>query len=57
MTLPKQDHYPNIALFILSHIQIDSTEPIKLQGGEQRILEPWNLREGMLSPLAFKYSW
>ncbi|WP_052569429.1 DUF3883 domain-containing protein [Ktedonobacter racemifer] len=50
-----QNFYPNVALFILSHIQIDSTTPMTLNGGEIQRLEAWNIGEGTLSPLAFSY--
>ncbi|GHO56090.1 DUF3883 domain-containing protein [Ktedonobacter robiniae] len=50
-----QNFYPNVALFILSHIQVTSTAPLKLEGGEIQRLEPWNIGEGTLSPLAFSY--
>lgn len=49
-------NYPNVALFILSHIQVDPTDPNKLQGGELLCLDPWNIQEGMLSPLTYAYS-
>lgn len=49
-------NYPNVALFILSHIQVDPTDPNKLQGGELLCLDPWNIQEGMLSPLTYAYN-
>ncbi len=48
--------YPNVALFILSHIQVDPTNPEKLHGGEYRCLDPWNIQEGTLSSLAYSYN-
>lgn len=51
-----QSYYPNVALFILSRIQVGPTVTDKLQGGEIRLLEPWNIDEGTLSPLTFAYS-
>lgn len=50
-----RDHYPKVALFILSRIQVDPTSIEKLQAGEIQILEPWSIDEGILSPLAFTY--
>ncbi|EFH80277.1 hypothetical protein [Ktedonobacter racemifer] len=38
---------------ILAHIQVDPTAPEKLTGGEIQCLEPWNIGDGTLSPLAF----
>lgn len=45
----------NVALFVLAHIQVDPTAPDKIQGGEYQCLDPWNIDEGTLSPLAFTY--
>ncbi|WP_236600825.1 DUF3883 domain-containing protein [Ktedonobacter sp. SOSP1-85] len=50
-----QKFYPDVALFIFSRIQVDSTSPAKLSGGDIQCLEPWNIGEGTLSPLAFSY--
>src|SRR5260370_31099890 len=50
-----QNHYPNVALFVLSHIQIDPTSIENLHGGEIRRLEPWDVDEWTRSPLAFVY--
>lgn len=49
-------NYPNVALFILSRIQIDPADPNNLQGGDLLCLDPWNIQEGTLSPLAYTYS-
>jgi len=51
-----QNFYPNVALFILARIQVDLAAPGKLKGGEIQIREPWDIREGMLSPIAFTYN-
>ncbi len=51
-----RDHYPKVALFTLSRIQVDPTSIQKPQAGEMQILEPWNIDEGTLSPLAFTYN-
>lgn len=50
------DHYPKVALFILSRIQVDPTSIEKPQAGEMQMLEPWDINEGTLSPLAFTYN-
>lgn len=52
-----QDFYPNVALFILTNIQVDSVEPDKPKGGEIQHREPWDIHEGTLSPVAFTYRW
>ena len=51
-----RDHYPKVALFILSRIQVDPTSIENPQGGEIQILEPWKVDELALSPLAFAYN-
>lgn len=48
--------YPHAALFILSHIDIDPTIPDLPQGGKIHCFDPWDIREGTLSPLAFAYT-
>jgi hypothetical protein len=50
-----RDHYPKVALFILSRIQVDPASMEKPQAGEIQILEPWNIDEDALTPLAFTY--
>lgn len=50
-----RDHYPNVALFVVSQIQVDPMLKEKPQGGEFQLLEPWNIDKGVLSPLAFRY--
>lgn len=50
-----QKHYPKVALFVLSHIQVDTESIENPQGGEIQILEPWKVDEGALSPLAYAY--
>lgn len=49
-------NYSNVALFILSQIQVNSTDPTQLQGGQFLCLDPWNIQEGTLSPLAYAYN-
>jgi len=51
-----RDHYPKVALFTLSRIQVDPTSIERPQAGEIQILEPWSIDEGILSPLAFTYN-
>ncbi|HVB23639.1 MAG TPA: DUF3883 domain-containing protein [Ktedonobacteraceae bacterium] len=49
--------YPKVALFVLANIKIEQTSTgiPQASGGERHLLEPWNVDEGMLSPLAFAY--
>ena len=49
--------YPHVALFVLANIKIEQTSTGKPQasGGEKHLLDPWNVDEGMLSPLAYAY--
>jgi len=49
-------HYPKVALFIVSHIQVDLTSDEKLRGGEIQVIEPWNIDEGRLIVLAYAYN-
>jgi hypothetical protein len=51
-----QNHYPRVALFILSNIQVDLNSIDKPQGGEIQRLEPWKVDDGTLSALAFSYT-
>ncbi len=51
-----RDHYPKVALFVVSQIQFYPTSIEKPKGGEIQILEPWNIEKGTLSPLAFTYN-
>ncbi len=51
-----QNCYPRVALFILSHIQVDPKSIDKPQGGEIQRLEPWKVDDGTLSALAFSYT-
>jgi hypothetical protein len=52
-----RDVFPNVALFIVARIQLyrDEDEAIRARGGDVIIVEPWQLREDGLSPLAFEY--
>ncbi|MHB8597161.1 MAG: protein NO VEIN domain-containing protein [Ktedonobacteraceae bacterium] len=49
--------YPHVALFVLANIKIEktSTGGIRPGGGERHLLEPWNVDDGMLTPLAYAY--
>lgn len=49
--------YPNVALFIVTHIEFDLTGSDICKGGNIQQREPWNIDEGTLSPLAFAYTW
>jgi Domain of unknown function (DUF3883)/EVE domain len=51
-----QNHYPRVALFILSNIQVDPKSIDKPQSGEIQRLEPWKVDDGTLSALAFSYT-
>jgi hypothetical protein len=49
--------YPHVALFVLTNIKIERTSTGELRpgGGEKLPIDPWNVGEGTLTPLAFKY--
>ena len=49
--------YPHVALFILANIKIERTSTGELQasGGEKHLIDPWNVDEGVLSPLTYAY--
>jgi hypothetical protein len=49
--------YPHVALFVLANIKIEktSTGGIRPGDGERHLLEPWNVDDGMLTPLAYAY--
>lgn len=51
-----RNNYPKVALFIVSRIQVDPQPIEKSQTDEIQILEPWDINEGTLSPLAFSYN-
>lgn len=49
--------FPHVALFVLANIKIEQTPTREVQasGGEKLPIDPWNVDEGMLSPLAYAY--
>jgi predicted RNA-binding protein with PUA-like domain len=47
--------YPYVALFLVSHIQVDPTDPTHHYGGTILCLDPWNIQEKLLTPVSFVY--
>jgi hypothetical protein len=61
LTRNEVDHahtvYPDIALFVLHHIDVEVKETeVMAYGGSPRIILPWDIRSGILVPLGFSYS-
>lgn len=50
-------HSPHIALVVVSEILLDriGSESYAVSGGKVRIIQPWNLSEDRLEPLAYSY--
>ncbi|HIG73520.1 MAG TPA: DUF3883 domain-containing protein [Bacteroidetes bacterium] len=47
-----------VALFVVSHIQLEGrgTDSPRATGGEPRVLDPWDAREGTLSVETYRYT-
>jgi hypothetical protein len=50
-----EDYYPNVALAVVSDIEIDRAGPIRATGGVLRVLTPWKLNRSRLTALAYEY--
>lgn len=50
-----REQYPHIALAIVSGITLVRGEPPVASGGTLRVLNPWRLEDGTLTPFAFDY--
>lgn len=50
-----RSQYPNVALFLVAEIQVrrSSTGDIQASEGRTHVLEPWNIEEAELAPVAF----
>ena len=49
--------YPDIALFILHHIDIEvEGNGVKTHGGSSKVILPWDIRSGILVPVGYSYS-
>lgn len=53
--LHTQKNYPNTALFIVSHLQVNnSAEKLDVTGGEIKLVMPWLLKDSDLKPIAYE---
>jgi hypothetical protein len=52
-----RDHSDSMVLYILSEILVEGTgEVVTTRGGKSRILRPWRLDRGVLSPIGYSYA-
>lgn len=47
-----RDHYPNVALFIVSEIRLASGQSSR---AKMQALEPWRLDDALLTPIGYRY--
>jgi hypothetical protein len=60
LTPNEVDHarsYAHTALFILSNIALRKTDDgtVEATGGDRQVLDPWQIDEGTLTPIGFRY--
>jgi hypothetical protein len=50
-----RQEYPNNALIVVSHIELDRSEPPSAKGGKIRFISPWEINEADLVALGYDY--
>jgi hypothetical protein len=53
--LHTQQNYPNTALFVVSHLQVNNSgEEVEVTGGETQLIMPWLLKDDDLKAIGYK---
>ena len=48
--------HPNVALFVLAHIQLKGEgDEVTASGGSETVFLPWEIDRGTLNPIGFSY--
>lgn len=50
-----RNQYPNVDLFIVANINVIDGDPVSVTGDDERVIDAWDVDEGVLLPVGFSY--